>query len=375
MDILLSARDCAVPRSNGPGTWAHNVAKHLSESNEILVHSKMYYDLFRPYESLEGYHIFRFPRYPLRLRKYLWPVELFTLYRLTDPDCVLFRIPDAGVLSSVNQYKKFLSSINVPVIGRFTFSPRSWPNGISTLIGELDAIICETESQRNYIKKTYNVTTEITPIVPNGVDVEKFGQPQPPANGDPIARQVSSFTDSFENVYGFVGCIDKYRCVKEIISGFVAYLSSKPSAGLVIAGDGDQLEDCKQLVREFGILDKVLFLGHVDHGKVPYLLSEMDLVFALSHPEVIDYTTPIKLFEALGASIPVIASDGGDFHKYVDESVGILISDHEPESIAQGIQTVTYRHYQSESFERKVRPYSWDSYADRVTNIAQELVN
>jgi 1,2-diacylglycerol 3-alpha-glucosyltransferase len=294
---------------------------------------------------------------------------------VTDPDCVLFRIPDTGVLSSVNQYGKFLSLINAPVIGRFSFSPRRWPDGITTLIGELDAIICETESQRSYIKKTYDVTTEVTPIIPNGVDVEKFTQPCPPANDRQTVREVSSFTDSFENVYGFVGRVDKYRCVKEIISGFSASLSSKPSAGLVVAGDGDQLEVCKQLVQELGISENVLFLGHIDHENVPYLLSEVDLVFALSHREVIDYTTPIKLFEALGASVPVIASDGGDFHKYVDESVGVLISDHEPESVSRGIQTVSSRAYESEDFERKVRPYSWNSYAERVTSIAQELID
>lgn len=49
---------------------------------------------------------------------------------------------------------------------------------------------------------------------------------------------------------------------------------------LVVAGDGPELEQCKNLANDLGIKDRVEFLGNVDYENIPKLIHDSDIIIA-----------------------------------------------------------------------------------------------
>ena len=80
---------------------------------------------------------------------------------------------------------------------------------------------------------------------------------------------------------------------------------------LTVAGDGPQREELRQLAQSLGCASRVQWLGAVDNGRVPSLMSAAD-VFAM--PCRVDRNgdrdgIPVAMIEAMACGVPVVAGD------------------------------------------------------------------
>lgn len=72
---------------------------------------------------------------------------------------------------------------------------------------------------------------------------------------------------------------------------------------LVLAGEGDLLDNCKALAKESNVYGRVEFLGYVQN--VPELLEKADIAVSSSRSEGL----PFNIIEAMAAGLPIVASD------------------------------------------------------------------
>jgi colanic acid/amylovoran biosynthesis glycosyltransferase len=109
---------------------------------------------------------------------------------------------------------------------------------------------------------------------------------------------------------------------------------------LTLAGDGPQLEELQDLVRDYGLTARVAFPGFVPHRRVPDLFHRAD-VFIM--PSIIDPYgdrdgIPNVILEALAHGVPVVATDVSGIPEAVHPGqTGWLTPPGDPQALAEAI--------------------------------------
>lgn len=107
-------------------------------------------------------------------------------------------------------------------------------------------------------------------------------------------------------------------------------------ARFMIAGDGPKFDEYRQLARELGIGDKVIFLGRCE--SMPEFYASLDCFLLPS----LDEGLPIALLEAMASARMVIASDVGSVKEVVHhQENGLLVSPGNLEGLTSAMLSVT----------------------------------
>lgn len=131
-----------------------------------------------------------------------------------------------------------------------------------------------------------------------------------------------------------------------------------------------------------GYKEKIFVVGHQPHNIIPVWQKASDvLVIPNTAKEDISlyYTSPMKLFEYMASSRPIVASRIPSICEIVDDNSAILVEPDNPEELKKGIvealtdndrvQTITKK-----AFER-VKENTWDERAKKILSFAGVIVN
>ncbi len=116
-----------------------------------------------------------------------------------------------------------------------------------------------------------------------------------------------------------------------------------PDALLVIIGDGDVIASLQQLTESYHLQDKILFLPRLPYTTMMQYTQVADIGLSLDKSTNINYqySLPNKLFDYIKAGIALVISDLIEPRRIIEQyKVGIVISKHTPESIAESINTL-----------------------------------
>jgi glycosyltransferase involved in cell wall biosynthesis len=162
----------------------------------------------------------------------------------------------------------------------------------------------------------------------NRIDVDALQAIQVPVHE---ARDALGLSPD-EWVIGNVGRLHPDKDQATLLKGFALALAHLPGESrLAILGSGRLEQDLKELARELGIADKVLFLGQVPDARRYFRAFD---VFALSSDHE---PFGMVLLEAMAAGVPLLATACGGA-KEVVEGVGILFPFGDAEHLAQGLR-------------------------------------
>tara|TARA_R110002073_G_scaffold298440_2_gene465073 strand:+ start:467 stop:1687 length:1221 start_codon:yes stop_codon:yes gene_type:complete len=203
----------------------------------------------------------------------------------------------------------------------------------SYAVKHADSVTTICEGLRNEIIER-GVPAEKVTVIPNAVDIDKFS-----VDGVPDMALKNKLGLKDKRLIGFIGSFYAYEGLDILLRALPQMLSKVSDVCVLLTGGGPQEANLKQLVKELGIADKVVFVGRVPHDQVQ---KYYDLIEVLVYPRLsmrlTDLVTPLKPLEAMAQGRLVAASDvGGHLELIQDGKTGVLFKSDNPQSLADKV--------------------------------------
>jgi len=148
-------------------------------------------------------------------------------------------------------------------------------------------------------------------------------------------RQEFGFGENF--VVAYAGVHGLAQGLDSIVQA-AKTLSSHKEIQFVFFGDGPEKPHLRSIVAESG-LTNVSFLPPVMISRMPEVLAAIDVaIVPLKNDPLFRGALPSKLFEAIGAGVPVVAAVDGEARRLVQESGGgLAVEPENPDELAEAI--------------------------------------
>jgi len=207
-------------------------------------------------------------------------------------------------------------------------------------------------------------------IIPNAIDTELFN----PARAD---RLPSTLTDILPRKFVlFVGNPLPFKRLDFLLRAFS--LVTSPDSVLVIRSDGYEIERYKQMTRELGLQEKVIFVGR---------LSELDLAACYGRAQclVVPAASAAESFSlvsiaALSSGCPVIVSDTPGVRGRVNNGVdGLIFKSDSVEDLARCITTLLNQpdaeraRMGSAGRAKAIELYGWEKHMDKLEMVYKSI--
>lgn len=156
-------------------------------------------------------------------------------------------------------------------------------------------------------------------IIPNGIDTNDF-EPAISKENDEIRLLCVSRLIERKGIRYLIEAVSKLNSEK---------------VKLILVGEGNQEAELKQLVRELGLDNSVIFKGYVSHEKISGIYKESDIFVLPSQNEGMSNA----LLEAMAAGLPVIVTDTGGTSELIDGN-GFIVEKNNSDSIFEALKAL-----------------------------------
>jgi glycosyltransferase involved in cell wall biosynthesis len=261
--------------------------------------------------------------------------------------------------------------LRIPIIATYHYSGNAAPaRGIRRWLkqirrvafaGSLMRITAVSLAARDKLVSDYLVPRGQVSIIYNGTDELDCG-----ATPNSVALRAEAGPQA-----AYIGSLTREKGVHVAIQAIAASTSRLPAIRLSIVGEGPELSNLVHLVTQYGIDDRVTFLGLRDD--VGALLSRHDVVLV---PSIWKEAFGYVVIEAMAAGCPVIASSVGGIPEVISDAVhGLLVPPDDAQALSDaivllwndlGLRTRLVANARTEvatrfSLEKVVRDY-WNQY-------------
>lgn len=286
---------------------------------------------------------FIYERYNIYMPAGIWIKKLFKLQLLLEVNAPLF-----------DERSKF-DGIALTWLARWT-ERYTWKNA--------DHVLPVTQVLAERIKRE-GVTDECITVIPNGIDPVKFDDHM----GTDEAKAKLGISGKL--VLGFTGFMREWHGLEGVLDLLVG--EGNENRFLLLVGDGPAKKDIQQHAQELGVADRVLITGVVERDSIADYVSAFDIAL---QPDVVDYASPLKLFEylALGraivapekANILEVLTDGDDALLFEPDNKQAFVSAIEELCVNSDLRNEVASNAKQLIMTRK---YLWDNNANRVIDI------
>jgi len=189
-----------------------------------------------------------------------------------------------------------------------------------------DAIIAKADAVAEFCRRRIGVNGEKVHVVPNGVDLSKFGT----ASRFDVRAEMNVSEDAI--LVAAVGRLAPEKDYSNLINAAAAASSEVENLALWIIGSGPLERRLKDEADERGLDGIVDFLGGRDD--VPRLLAAPDIFVLSSKREGM----PLSLLEAMASGMAVVATDAGGCGEVVENGYnGLLVPPESAEALSKAI--------------------------------------
>lgn len=172
--------------------------------------------------------------------------------------------------------------------------------------------------------------------IPNGVDLERFDNPESLDPKSEAAKAFAQYKDKFKVVY--TGAHGIPNGLDIIIESAKIIEEKEPNIHFILVGEGTEKERLKIKSQQLG-LNNITFCASVTKSSVPTVLSLADcLVISVPNFTIYSYgISPNKFFDYLASGKPVIYA-GSPSNSIIEEAqAGITVEPGNPQALAEGI--------------------------------------
>lgn len=148
----------------------------------------------------------------------------------------------------------------------------------------------------------------------------------------------------------------------------------------VICGDGYAEGEFKRMVKEKNIENYVKFVGKVQSKDIPLFVNACDIMYMVykSTNKYASLATPSKLFDAIIAGKPVVASNFGNVKQIVEkEGIGLLVNSEKIDELCSALLRLKHdkrlREELSEKAKSMSKTYNWASMEKKLLHLYENL--
>lgn len=226
--------------------------------------------------------------------------------------------------------------------------------------------------------KRFSAIVCVTPAISerlqsaNSMTVTVYNYPYP----QELISENSSPWESRQLAAAYVGTITPQRGILEMVQA-ISYLPDSLGATLEIAGDIVPEE-----VRKLPGWSRVRFHGALDQLSTYRLLRNARVGLICMHPiQTFVDCMPVKIFEYMGAGLPVIASDFPLWREMLSGiDCALFVDPLDPRQIARAIEYLLTNPEQAEEMGRRgqaavAKQFNWDTQARKLVNLYSTLAS
>ncbi|MFC4806475.1 glycosyltransferase [Falsarthrobacter nasiphocae] len=205
------------------------------------------------------------------------------------------------------------------------------------LLSEADAVIVNTDAEREDVARLYGADPARVVVVPPGVDLGVFSPDGPTADRAGLGIKDTDF------LVLFAGRLQRLKGPQVLVEALAA-MTGAASPRLVILGaqSGEGAEGLEDLARELWIEERVDFLPPVPAEELAAWFRAADVVGVPSYAE----SFGLVALEAQACGTPVVAANvGGLPHAVADGETGVLVSGHRPADWAAALERLALNDY------------------------------
>jgi len=236
------------------------------------------------------------------------------------------------------------------------------------LVQYTDKFICVSEGDYVLASGMDIIDPSKTAVVKNGIDLARF------SNKVKDPELMKSLGISGDDV--IVGNLSRFDFQKNqrlLIKSFGAIADKHPKLKLLLAGDGQFLNNCKEQVKDTGLSERVIFTGEVSNTEDYYPL--IDVFVFPSQWEGLSIT----LIEAMASGRAIIASDIPSNHELIkDSGNGMFFDLHQLDELTAKIEHLinddAERKRLSENAVISSKDYDEKSMADKIGSLYKEVM-
>ncbi len=250
------------------------------------------------------------------------------------------------------------SDINV-----FTKDPLRRRLTLRTLNGA-DRVVAVSEALKRRMVELGLAADKVT-VVPNGVDLERFG----PRDRETCRRELDLAQEPF--TFLFVGYLGPIKGVENLLEAFRAMPAPlRGRARLLMLGAGELREELASRIEAHGLAETVQLVNPVPHDEIPRWLGACDCLVLPS----INEGYPNVAVESLAAGRPVVASRVGGLPEIVvDGKSGILVPAGEVPPLTEAMtRMIEGFHFDPDASAAARR--SWDDVADDMDGLIRDMM-
>ncbi len=232
----------------------------------------------------------------------------------------------------------------------------------------VDRIVAVSELSRGMLIDHYGVPPDRITAIRNGLDIGALD-----AARDAVgARRSLGLTESSVAAV-LVGRMAERKGHALALRAIPAIRERIPGYRLVLVGEGETEQTLRRLSTELGVDDHVVWAGF--RRDVPDILSCVDLLMLPSEDECL----PFVILEAMGARLPVVATDVGGISEQVEDGVtGRLIRPRDVAGLADAVAGILERPDRGASLgeagrAKLEREFSVDTCVEAVLDVYAEV--
>jgi len=180
-------------------------------------------------------------------------------------------------------------------------------------------VISVSEEARKFYLKISNLLPQNLLTIYNGIDLSHFEHLNHQQDRVKIREEFGLPAQA--KILITVAVLREFKGIQYMIRALPAVVAKDPDVYYLVVGNGTYREALEKEVEQAGMKDHVVFAGQ--RGDIPHLLAASD-VFVLP---TLTEALPTVLAEAMGASLPIIASSVGGVPEMINEGEnGLLLS-------------------------------------------------
>jgi len=213
-------------------------------------------------------------------------------------------------------------------------------------------------------------------VIPNGINFNEFV-----ANADQLSVVAKGHCEQYnlqdKLVLGFTGFVREWHRLDRVLEVIAA--NQDQNWHLLLVGDGPARSSLEETAKKLGIESKMTITGIVGRDQMPGLVTTFDIAL---QPDVVEYASPLKLFEYLALGKAILAPDSENIREILtDGENALMFNVTEPNQFAEQLSRLCssneLRSQLGEAAFNSIEEQKlyWSHNAEKIAQLFRQLLN